>query len=398
MKVSNNTAFFTASLMYILTFATAGAPISVFNIYREDYGVTHADLGTVSLAYFLAAATALLVFGRVSNHVGRKPMIILTGLCAMISCTSLINIEGTPLLFIARMFQGFACGIASSSIATYVVDTGEKQPRWLVASVTSTSPMMGIPLGAISSGALATWGPAPKTLIFEIIFALMLICSLILAFGPETRQRQPGVLGSLKPKLFVPEGRGWGMTTAVGVLVATWSIGGFYQAFGPSIVAEELGTTSAIVSALAFSSVMCLTPLGGPLGGKISPRVAVKVGMVIYVIAVLSIIAALTSSNLIVFLVSSLFVGIAQGIATTACVKALLSGIAKDHRATLLATIFVISYSGAVFPAMAASWAAIHYSVFQICVGYVALGLVFATIAFFASGKMKVEEPAQTDQ
>lgn len=191
MKLQSNATFWVASCAFVLVFMTSGTPISLFNLYRAENGLTNADLGVVSLAYFISAAVALLMFGRLSNHVGRKPMALIAIGCCALSCVCLMLMSDVTLLFAARLLQGFACGVATSSIGAYAVDAGEHQPKWLVAAVASTSPMVGIPLGAISSGALVTWGPYPKITIFALVLTLLLVCLALLFNCRETINRQP---------------------------------------------------------------------------------------------------------------------------------------------------------------------------------------------------------------
>ncbi|MCG9698349.1 MFS transporter [Shewanella sp. Isolate11] len=397
MRLSFHHSFFIASLAFMLVFATSGAPISLFNTYRLENGLSNSDLGFVSLGYFIAAAIALLMFGRLSNFIGRKPMAILALLCVIASSLLLTQMHSTPVLFVARVLQGLACGIATSSIGAYVVDLSEGKPGWLVAAVTSTSPMIGISSGAITSGALVSWGPWPRVLIFIMLFSVLLVCLLLVILSPETIKRKPRGFSALKPSLYLPRERLWAFLIMACCVIATWSLGAFYQAFGPSIVAEQLGTRSAIVSALAFSSVMILTPLGGYITSNMSSAIAVRLGMGLYIVAATLILLALEQGWLLLFFTASLLVGVAQGIATTACLKVLLQDTDIEYRAGLLSTVFVVSYSGAVFPGMVASVAATSFSVFEICVGYVVLGIITASIAIGASSKIRLTPNASVN-
>ncbi|GGF66475.1 MFS transporter [Alteromonas lipolytica] len=385
MKYQSNATFWIAACSFVLVFMTAGTPISLFNLYQAEDGLSNADLGVVSLGYFLAAATALLMCGRLSNHLGRKPMALTAIGCCAASCVLLMFMTDVSFLFAARLFQGFACGIATSSIGAYAVDAGENQPKWLVAAVVSTSPMVGIPLGAISSGALVTWGPYPKVLIFAVILAMLLVCLVLLMRCHETVVKQPGAISSLIPRLHFPTGKSLIFIATTGVVVSTWAAGGFYQAFGPSIVAEQLAMDSAIVAAITFSSVMGLTPFGSYLSGRLSPRHAVQVGMALFCLAAVCITLALLEGWLMMFIAASLSVGIAQGLASTACIKLLLHDEPQLYRAGLLSTVYIVSYAGAVFPAMGASIAASWYSVFTIWCGYAVLGIVAAVTALIAT-------------
>lgn len=388
MKLSVNQSFALAAVTLILAFATAGAPISLFNIYRIENGLTNADLGFVSLCYFLSAATALLVFGRLSQFVGRRPMSMLALTCIIVSCLLLMNMQNVSTLLVARVLQGFACGIASSSVSAYVVDTSDGRPRWLVAALTGSAPMIGIASGAILSGGLVTWLPFPRVLILAVILSVASVSFLLFWGAKETVVRKPGAIKSLIPHLYFPFEHKWSFLTLAFCVISTWSLGAFYQAFGPSIISEQLQTGNAFVLALAFSSVMILTPMGSFFCGFLRPRRALKLGMAMHILALLFIWCSFNYGWLQLFVAASLLSGLAQGIATTSGLKILIPQISQDHRAGFFSTFYVASYSGAVFPSLAGSVAAKHVSVLGISMGYVSFGVVTAVLAIAMSYKI----------
>src|SRR4051812_17994399 len=155
-------AFVVATCAFVIVFAAAGTPIPLFNTYRADDGVTKGDLGMVSVGYFVAAAASLLLLGRLSNHVGRRPVAIAAVGTAALSCVLLVGMHGVVPLMVARVLQGLACGLAPSALGSYVVDSAPARPPWLPAVITGSAPMVGIPLGALTCGALAQYGPAPR--------------------------------------------------------------------------------------------------------------------------------------------------------------------------------------------------------------------------------------------
>src|SRR3954469_11934032 len=123
-------AFVAAACSLVFVFAAAGTPIPLYNTYRAQDGITNADLGWVSVGYFLAAATSLLVLGSLSNHLGRRPVAIAALASAALSCLVLIGMHGVLSLAVARVLQGLACGVASSALGSYVVDSAPRRPRW----------------------------------------------------------------------------------------------------------------------------------------------------------------------------------------------------------------------------------------------------------------------------
>src|SRR3982750_2550235 len=110
--LSRSAAFVSAACSLVFVYAAAGTPIPLYNTYRAEDGITNADLGLVSVGYFVAAATSLLVFGRLSNHLGRRPIALAALMSAALSCLFLIGMHGVLPLLIARILQGLACGLA----------------------------------------------------------------------------------------------------------------------------------------------------------------------------------------------------------------------------------------------------------------------------------------------
>src|SRR3954469_14670926 len=142
--LSRPTAFVSAACSLVLVFAAAGTPIPLYNTYRAEDAVTNADLAIVSVGYFVAAATSLLMLGRLSNYLGRRPMALAALASAALSSLVLIGTHGVQALFIARVLQGTACGVASSGIGSYVIEIAPDRPRWLPAAITGSAPMVGI--------------------------------------------------------------------------------------------------------------------------------------------------------------------------------------------------------------------------------------------------------------
>jgi MFS family permease len=346
--------FIAAACALVLVFAAAGVPIPLYNVYRAEDNITNGDLALVSVGYFVAAATSLLVLGRLSDYLGRRPVALASLTSAALGTLILTGTHTVIPLLAGRILQGLACGIASSSLGSYVVDTAPKGRSWLPAAITSSAPMLGVPLGALMSGALVEFGPAPRILAYVVIAALLGLLAVIVASGPETRPRAPGALASLRPKVQIAAGSGRLVAAAGASSVATWSLGGFYQAFGPSFTAEHLGTVNALASAAVFSSVMILNPLGGRLASGLSPATSLRAGMVVFILALIAILTTLRLGWIAPLIGASLVVGIAQGAAATGAMQALLSEAKGDERAGILSTFFLISYCGAAIPGIIA--------------------------------------------
>src|SRR3954462_13376389 len=268
---SRTLGFVGASTSLVGVFAASGSPIPLYESYRRADGLTAADLSLTAVAYFAGAVLALLVLGRLSNHLGRRPVTLAALVLAAAGCLVLIEVHGTGTLVTGRVLQGLACGLASSAVAAYVVDTAPASPRWLAATVTAGAPMIGLTLGALGSGALAEYGPAPRTLIYLLVLVLLALCAVVVLAGAETVIRAPGVVSSLRPQVRIPAGARRFLPVACATFVAPWALAGFYQAFGPTVAADQLGTANALVAAGVFASLMAPAPSAGPLAARCAP-------------------------------------------------------------------------------------------------------------------------------
>ena len=103
--------------------------------------------------------------------------------------------------------------------------------------------------------------------------------------------------------------------------------------------------------------------------------------MILFVLALIGIIFSLRVGRIGPFIAASLLVGVAQGIASTSVIRAILRNVPQAQRASLLATLYLISYSGAAIPGMIAGRMATSVNLLHISFGYAALGIVASAIA-----------------
>jgi MFS family permease len=63
-----------AAFSLVAVFAASASPIPLYELYRRTDGWSRADLSLTAVAYFVAVMAALVVLGRLSNHLGRRPV------------------------------------------------------------------------------------------------------------------------------------------------------------------------------------------------------------------------------------------------------------------------------------------------------------------------------------
>ena len=194
-------AFLSAVVSLVVSFAAAAAPIPLYNIYRAEDGFTNAGISMAVVAYAVGTIAALLVLGRLSNHLGRRLTAIASLGLLLLGC---LNVHDIGTLLAGRLLVGVGTGLASSSLTSYIVDAAPSRPEWLASVASSQGPMLGLTVGAIASGALVQFGPWPRDLIYLVCVGFLLLSASLIAISQETATRRRALgdrcyLGSAYP-------------------------------------------------------------------------------------------------------------------------------------------------------------------------------------------------------
>ncbi|WP_204342156.1 MFS transporter [Micromonospora terminaliae] len=378
-------AFLSAVVSLVATFAASAAPIPLFNVYRAEEGFTNAGISMAVVTTAVGTIAALLVLGRLSSHLGRRPTAIASLGLLLLGCLLLLNVHAIGTLLAGRLLMGVGSGLASTSLTSYIVDAAPSRPEWLAAVASSQGPMLGLTLGAIASGALVQFGPWPRDLVYLVCAGLLVLSAALVLISPETAKPTPGAWRSLLPQVRVPGRVRHLLPVAAAVFLATWATGAFYQAFVPALVDDRLHTHSPLVLGLVFAAYMAPSVLGAPLGGRFTSAAAQRIGMMVFLAGWIGIITAITIGTLAVFIAATIVAGAGQGIAISAATRGLLHGSTLADRAPIFSVIYVLCYSGAAFPSLISGELSNTFALSQIVVGYGALALVAALLTVLAA-------------
>jgi MFS family permease len=358
-------AFVSAVVSLVVSFAAAAAPIPLYNIYRAEDGFTNVGISIAVVAYAIGTIAALLGLGRLSNHLGRRLTAIISLSLVLLGCVFLLNVHDMATLLVGRLLVGLGTGSASSSLTSYIVDAAPSRPEWLASVASSQGPMLGLTVGVIASGALVQFGPWPRDLIYLVCIGFLLLSAALIAISPETATPTPGAWRS---RHLLP--------VAAAVFLATWATAGFYQAFVPALVEDQLHTRSPLILGLVFAGYMTLSVLGAPMGGRFTSAQAQRVGMIIFLAGMIGLCTAVTASTLVLFIIATIVAGAGQGIAISAAARGLLHGSTPAERAPIFSAIYLICYGGAAFPSLVSGQLSNTFSLPQITLGYGGLAAV----------------------
>src|SRR6218665_1479738 len=110
-RLSGGAAFLLLASIVMSFLAASTAPSPLYGLYREMWGFSALMLTFVFAVYAFALLGGLLVFGALSDHLGRRP-VLLVALVLELGALVLFLLSDSLLCFLAaRLLQGLATGI-----------------------------------------------------------------------------------------------------------------------------------------------------------------------------------------------------------------------------------------------------------------------------------------------
>lgn len=314
MKAKKQLLGFTAaSLTLWAVFMAGGAPIPFYHTYAETLGLDKGVLSLATVAYFAGTVIALLFLPRLTNYWGRKRAIYLTLAFGLAGCFLFGNVTGEWRMLAARFMQGLSCGLASSTVAAFIIDNEPRRYKGLAAVIIGSAPNIGLPLGAMGSGVFNMFSNEIG-MVFVIVAALLLCCGALVFASTETiTNKQSGAWRSLKPQLKITPRVKKLLPAAACAFAGTWAVGGFYQSYSAAIGIQELGVQSTFVASLTFVSFIAPGALGAALSRGRDKFLLQRFSMLAFFIAVAGVVYAIYSHSLSLFLAFNVMAGIADG-------------------------------------------------------------------------------------
>ncbi len=335
--------------------AASSAPTPLYRLYQDAWGFSSALLTAVFGVYALSLLAALLTLGALSDVIGRRPMILISILLEIAAMALFWGAGSVLSLIVARVVQGVATGIAASALGAAIFDA-DKHRAPLINGVV---PMLGMGGGALLSGLLAAYGPAPTQIIFVVLMALLAgLGFLIWRDVPETVERRTFAIGQLRPRMQIPpQARGMFLMISP-VNIAVWALGGFYLSLVPSLVRLALHSASplvggGVVAVLTFSGAVAIA-----LGQRFAPHSLFKAGALCLAVGPLLVLAGVQIGGTALLFIGTALAGVGFGIGFLGSLRLLLPLAHPGERAGLMAAFYVMSYLANCLPSLAAGFAA----------------------------------------
>jgi MFS family permease len=336
-------------------FASA-TPSPLYGTYRELWGFSPAVLTLVYATYAFGVLASLLVAGRVSDDVGRRPVLIVA-LGTLLATTVLFMVaDGVAWLFVARGLQGLATGLALGAASAAMLDLHARKDPAGVGLANGVVSAGGMGLGVLVASAVVEWLPAPRVLPYVVLFVLFAITLVGAILMPEPVEERRRLQLTLQRPHIPPAVRRPFLLAALAV-ISSWSIGGLFLSLGPQLTATLFDSTDHLVAAFgafALAGTGALSQL--LLGNRMAPWRGAVYGSLALAAGVLVIVAAASTDSGALLLIGAVVGGAGFGLAFLGALRVLSGVIPPQHRAEVMSAFYVVAYASLSLPAVAAGF------------------------------------------
>lgn len=332
--------------------AASSAPTPIYAIYQAEWGFSPITTTIVFGIYAVSVLASLLTLGKLSDHVGRKPVLLVALVVQALTMIILATAGGVPALLVGRLVQGLTTGAAIGAIGAAMLDIDAKRGQLTNALV----PGIGTATGALLSALLVTFLPAPTHLVYYVLMVVFLAQAVGVVFLRETVARAPGALASLKPEISLPRTVRAHVMAAAPVLFAVWALAGLYGALGPALVGKLVGGNNAVLAGVllvAFAGVASIAVL---VLRNLSPVAVMLTGTSALFLGVAVTLVALGIGSLALFFVGTVIAGAGFGGGFQGGIRIVVPQVAPHERAGVLSLLYVVSYLGFGVPTVAAGF------------------------------------------
>jgi multidrug resistance protein len=256
-----------------------GIVLPILPLYAERYGAGPATAGALVAAFSLAQLLCSPLWGRVSDRVGRKPVLVVSLVGTAVGSLLTGLAPALWVLFLGRVVDG-ASGASVSVAQAAVADVAPPEQRARLLGLLGAAFGLGFVAGPAVGGLAALGGPRTPFLVAAALAAI----NAVVAYRriPETRTpsaRISRAYDATDPR----ESEGQGLT---GLLVVAFiGLVGFsafeatFALFGERRIGLRLASTGAVFAGIGILIALVQTTLVHPANARFGERMTLRAGL-----------------------------------------------------------------------------------------------------------------------
>jgi MFS family permease len=353
----------TSAFSAMLLSANLATPL--YAVWADQFGYSTAILALIFAVYALVLIPALLLFGQLSDRLGRRVVIAFGLGLDVVAMVLFASANGTAWLFAARavlgLAQGMLSGAATAALAE-LVPSGAARRAALLATLSQAG---GSAAGVLIGGVLAQWAPNSEVTPFVAGIIVCLLVAAALPLVPETAQTASGRLRIRRPR--VPE-EIRGAFARVGLTgAAVWAVAaGLFLSVLPSYAGQLVLHSQNLALLALMAALVLLASCAAQLVVRhgAPPAQAQATGLTLLALGLLALVLAAPTGSPALLVVGALLAGAGHGVAFLAAQDELTRIAPDEQRGEVSAAFYVCIYLGVSIPVIGIGVLAIATTLF----------------------------------
>jgi MFS family permease len=355
-------------------------PTPLYPIYQQRIGLSELMVTVIYASYAGGVIAALILVGRWSDQLGRRPMLF-AGL-AVSAASAAVFLAGSRLeaLFVGRVLSGVSAAIFTGTATVALIELAPEAQRSRATLIATAANMGGLGLGPLVAGLLAEYAPLPIRLPFYVDLLLIAIAAVGVWLAPETVQ--VAARPQLGPqRLQVPQSVRPAFVPAAIAGFAGFAVLGLFTAVAPSFLGRLLNLPNhALIGAVVFG-IFAASTAGQALLGRMPRRYAFPGGCVVLMLGMALLAAAIDTASLAMLIAAALVAGLGQGVSFRAGLAAVTEASPPGQRAEITSTFFIVIYVAISVPVIGVGLMAERYGLRHAGIAFAAAMGLLAAIA-----------------
>jgi MFS family permease len=374
------TAFAGLSMVFATFFFAAGAPTPLLSLRQEEWGFSAGTLTIAFSVYALGLLAALLLGGSLSDHTGRRPVLLAALYGELASMVAFVLAPTIGWVIAARALQGLATGLATSAFNAAIAEHAPAHLKKLAGGLAGASVAGGLGLGALLTGAAVQFTPDANTLVFGILTGVMVLGIVFVGLTAETATKRPGALRSLTPRVVLPVHLHREFLAGVPVHVAGWMFPAFFLGLSPAVLRLHFDLDGGLVAGFTAFVGPFAAALSGFTFARHAARRSTVIGLVLILAGMVVVLAGVVQTQLPVVWVGAVLGGAGFGGTFSGQLRLIAPKVQAHERAGVFAGIYTAAYLSFGIPVIIAGQLAPRWGLIPTFGSYAAVVIVCALV------------------
>ncbi|MCS5735126.1 MFS transporter [Herbiconiux daphne] len=375
-------AFFGLAWVSVAFIAASAAPSPIYVLFQAAWHVDSWLLGLAFSIYAFTLLLALLTVGSLSDHLGRRPVLIGAVLAELAALALLLVATDITHVLIARALQGFATGVATATVSAALADLSPARNRQLGATVGSVTPLAGLAVGSLASGLIIQTVDTPIPVVFTALLGVLAVALVFVLAAPETIARRPVAARSLAPRLHVPAGSRPAFLASSFLNVGVWLTTSLVLGLLPQIDRDVFGIRSGIANGGIIALLTGVGAVSVVLSRRFSARQSALVSAIALVAGAAVEAAAIVTLDVGLFSTGAAIAGVGAGVGFSGYIRLVIQTAQPDDRAGVFSAMYVVSYLTFGLPVIVAGIVMPVFGTAPVAVAFCALTIAASAIGF----------------